>query len=136
MAQVLQTRRRVIGQLLGYVRRKPHQECCGLLAGREGVITRAFPAANVAANPKRHYEIAPEEIVRLMREMRARKLSFLGIYHSHPITENVPSPKDVELAYYSEASYFIVNPRPYAEKAVRAFSIRDGRATEIEIEIV
>jgi proteasome lid subunit RPN8/RPN11 len=136
MAQALQTRRRLLGHLINYVRRKPHQECCGLLAGRDGVITRAFPAKNVAVDPKRNYEIAPPEIVRLMREMRARKLSFLGIYHSHPITENVPSPKDIELAYYSEASYFIVNPRPYAEKAVRAFSIRDGHATEIEIELV
>jgi proteasome lid subunit RPN8/RPN11 len=136
MPQPLQTRRRVLGQLLNLVRRKPHQECCGLLAGRDGVITRAFPAVNVASNPKRRYEIAPAEIVRLMREFRTRKLGFLGIYHSHPSTENVPSPLDIELAYYSEAIYFIVNPRPYAEKAVRAFSIRDGRSTEIEIEIV
>jgi proteasome lid subunit RPN8/RPN11 len=136
MPQSLQTRRRVIGQLLSYVRRKPHQECCGLLAGRDGVITRAFPAVNVAANPKRRYEIAPQEIVRLMREFRTRKLEFLGIYHSHPATENIPSPLDIELAYYSEASYVIVNPRPYAEKAVRAFSIRDGRAKELEIEFV
>jgi [CysO sulfur-carrier protein]-S-L-cysteine hydrolase len=136
MPQSLQTRRRVLGQLIQLVRRKPHQECCGLVAGRDGVITRAFPAANVAVDPKRNYEIAPSEIVRLMREMRARNLAFLGIYHSHPITENIPSPRDIELAYYSEAAYVIVSPRPYAEKPVRAFSIRDGQATELEIEIV
>jgi proteasome lid subunit RPN8/RPN11 len=100
------------------------------------VITRAFPAANVAENPKRNYEIASREIVRLMREFRERKLGFLGIYHSHPSSENVPSPRDIELAYYSEAIYFIVTPRPYAEKPVRAFSIREGRATELEIEVV
>lgn len=136
MALPLQTRRRLLGELIDHVRLKPHQECCGLLAGRDGVITRAFPAKNVAVDPKRNYEIAPAEIVRLMREMRTRKLSFLGIYHSHPVTENFPSPKDIELAYYSEATYFIVNPRPYAEKPVRAFSIRDGCATEVEIELV
>jgi len=100
------------------------------------MITRAFPAANVAVNPKKNYEIAPQEIVRLMREFRERKLGFLGIYHSHPNGENVPSSLDIELAYYSEAIYFIVTPRPYAEKPVRAFAIRDGRATELEIEIV
>ena len=100
------------------------------------MITRAFPAANVAVNPKKDYEIAPGEIVRLLREFRQRELGFLGIYHSHPNSDNVPSPKDIELAYYSEAAYFIVTPRPYAEKPVRAFSIREGRATELEIEVV
>ena len=100
------------------------------------MITRAFPAANVAANPVKAYEIAPREIVRLMREFRERKLGFLGIYHSHPNTENVPSARDIELAYYSEAAYFIVTPRPYAEKPIRAFSIRDGEVKELEIEIV
>ena len=136
MVQSLQTRGRVLGQLLDHARRQPNRECCGLLAGRGGVITRAFPATNVAVNSKKNYEIAPREIVRLMREFRERKLGFLGIYHSHPNSENVPSPLDIELAYYSEAIYFIVTPRPYAEKPVRAFSIRDGRATELKIEIV
>lgn len=76
------------------------------------------------------------EIVRLLREFRQRKLQFLGIYHSHPTGENVPSRRDIELAYYSEAIYFIVTPRPYAENPIRAFSIRDGQVEEIEIETV
>ena len=126
----------MFGQLLAHARRPATRECCGLLAGSGGVITRAFPAANVAANPVKAYEIAPREIVRLMREFRERKLGFLGIYHSHPNTENVPSARDIELAYYSEAAYFIVTPRPYAEKPIRAFSIRGGEVKELEIEIV
>jgi len=136
MERSLQTRRRVLGQLLGHARRQATRECCGLLAGRDGVITRAFPAANVAANPVKNYEIAPREIVRLMHEFRERELGFLGIYHSHPNTENVPSRRDIELAYYSEAIYFIVSPHPYMEKPIRAFSIRDGEAAELEIEVV
>lgn len=136
MAQLLQTRRSVLGQLLEHARRQPNQECCGLLAGSDGVITEAFRARNAAKDPKRNYEIAPVEIVRLLREFRERKLRFLGIYHSHPNGENVPSPKDIELAYYSEAAYFIVTPRPYAEKPIRAFSIRAGQVEEIEIETV
>jgi len=76
------------------------------------------------------------EIVRLLREFRARRLGFLGIYHSHPNGDNVPSARDIELAYYSEAIYFIVSPRPYATTPVRAFSIRDGRVTELGISIL
>ncbi len=116
--------------------RQPKLECCGLLAGRDGVITHVFPAENVASEPAKSYEIAPKEIFRMMREFRAAGLEFLGIYHSHPNGENEPSARDIELAYYSEEAYLILSPRPDAAKPVRAFSIRDGRATELKIEIV
>jgi desampylase len=131
----IQVSRDVCANLLEHARRVPGQECCGLLAGRGGVITHVFPAANVAADPGKGYEIAPTEIVRMMREFRARELEFLGIYHSHPNGKNEPSPRDIELAYYSEAVYFIVSPLADAPKPARAFSIRNGRVTELEIEI-
>ena len=135
MKRPLPIRRKVLGQLVGHAQRHPHRECCGLLAGRQGVITRAFPAENVAMDQARSYEIAPQQIVRLMREFRRRGLVLTGIYHSHPNGENVPSPRDIALAYLAHASYFIVNPRPYAATPVRAFSIREGCVTELEIEI-
>ena len=106
------------------------------MAGRDGVITHAFATENVAADPAKNYELAPGEIVRLMREFRAQNLEFLGIYHSHPTGDIVPSPRDIELAYYSEVAYFILSPRPEAPKPVRAFSIREGRATELEIQVL
>jgi proteasome lid subunit RPN8/RPN11 len=138
MKRAVRSRRKVYGQLLEHARRQPHRECCGLLAGQNGVITRALPANNLAADPVRNYVIAPKEIVRLMGELRERRLEFLGIYHSHPnwLDVNEPSSKDIELACYSEAIYFIVTPRPYAPTPVRAFSIRDGHATELEIQVL
>ncbi|HXO88360.1 MAG TPA: M67 family metallopeptidase [Candidatus Acidoferrales bacterium] len=128
--------RDVVSNIIEVAQREPGRECCGLLAGREGTIAHAFPTENVASDPARNYEVAPREIIRLMREFRAAGLEFLGIYHSHPNGEMEPSPRDVELAYYSEEAYFIISPRPDTPKPVRAFSIRDGRATELEIEIV
>jgi len=133
----VQSRRKVYGQLLEYAHRQPHRECCGILAGQNGLITQVFPAKNVAADPVRHYEIAAKEMVRLMGKLRQRRLEFLGIYHSHPywLDVNEPSPKDIALAC-SEAIYFIDTPRPYATTPIRAFSIQDGRATEVEIQVL
>ena len=138
MKRAIRSRRKVYGQLLEHARRQPHRECCGILAGQRGVITQAFAANNVAADPVRNYAIAPKEIVRLMGEIRERRMEFLGIYHSHPNWQeaNEPSPTDIALAYYSEAIYFIVTPRPYATTPIRAFSIRDGRAMELEIRVL
>ena len=138
MKRAVRSRRKVFGQLLEHARRHPHRECCGILAGHDNVITRAFPATNVAADPVRNYVIAPEEIGHLMAEFRERRLEFLGIYHSHPNwrDQNEPSPKDIAPAYYADAIYFIVTPRPYATTPVRAFSIQGGRATELEIQVL
>ena len=117
-------------------RREPLEECCGLLAGRGGVISRVFAATNAASDPAKNYEIAPQELFRLMREIRAAKLELLGIYHSHPNGKNEPSPRDIELAYYPGTAYFILSPLPDAARPVRAFAIRDGGATELQIQIV
>jgi proteasome lid subunit RPN8/RPN11 len=138
MERAVRSRRKVYGQVLKHARRKPHQECCGILAGQKGVITQAFPANNVAADPVRNYAIASREIARLMGKLRERRLEFLGIYHSHPnwMEANEPSPTDIALACHSEAVYFIVTPRPYATTPVRAFSIRDGQAIELEIQVL
>jgi len=133
---VIRIQSEISAELWKLARQDHWGESCGLLAGREGLITRIFPAANVAANPATSYEIAPEELFRLTREIRAASLEFLGIYHSHPNGKNEPSPRDIEHAYYPDAAYFIVSPLPDAPQPVRAFSIRDGRVTELEIQIV
>jgi len=114
-----------------HAEREPRQECCGLLAGRDGVITDAFAATNAAADAAKNYEIAPGQLFQLMREMRAAGLALLGIYHSHPNGDNVPSPRDIDRAYYPNLAYFILSP--HEGTAARAFSIREGRITELEI---
>lgn len=137
MMRTIRSRRKIYGQLLKHARHQPHQECCGILAGQDGIITQAFPAKNVAADPVRNYEIASNEIASLMKELGKRRLEFHGVYHSHPhwLDTNEPSPKDIALAH-PEAVYFIVTPRPYATMPIRAFSIRDRRAMELEIQVL
>jgi [CysO sulfur-carrier protein]-S-L-cysteine hydrolase len=123
-----------LSALIEHAAQKPRLECCGLVAGRNGVITRAFPATNAAADAAKNYEIAPEELFRLMREIRAAGLELMGIYHSHPNGSDEPSPRDVERAYYPDAAYFIVSTQAGVTK-VRGFSIRDGRVNELEIVV-
>ncbi len=76
------------------------------------------------------------ELFQLMREIRAAGLEMLGIYHSHPNGKNEPSPRDIAWAYYPDVAYFIISPLPGTPHPVRAFSIRDGSAAELEIQIV
>lgn len=127
--------RDVAGKMLNHARSKPDEECCGLLAGRCGVLTRALPALNAAEQRAISYEITPKELFHIIREIRAAGLELLGIYHSHPNGDNHPSPRDVERAYYPDAAYLIVSARADAPEPIRAYSIRDGRWTQLEIKI-
>ncbi len=124
-----------IAQMLEEAKRSPEAECCGLLAGREGLITRVLSATNALASATA-YEIAPEELFRLFKQMRADELEHLGIYHSHPRGVNIPSPTDVKRAYYPDAAYFILSPLLTVSQPVRAFRIRAGRFTESKVEVV
>ena len=117
-------------------REQPFQECCGLLAGDGDVITRVLAARNAAENKTKNYEIAPEELFRLMREIRGAGLRLMGIYHSHPNGRNEPSARDIERAYYPDVAYFILSPHASSPQPIRAFTIREGVASEIDIQAV
>jgi proteasome lid subunit RPN8/RPN11 len=132
MADSVRVRAEILDQMVEHARREAHIECCGLLAGRDGVISAIFPATNALASATA-YEIAPQELFEMFRTLRNRELTHLGQYHSHLSTENAPSPTDIEQAGYPDHAYFIVSLRPDAPKPVRAFSIRDGAVRELEI---
>ncbi len=135
MAQDIRLRAGIVEEMLRHARSEPDIECCGLLAGLDGVITKVLPAKNALVSATA-YEIAPQELFELFRRMREEGLDHLGHYHSHLASETVPSPGDLELAYYENEAYFIVSLLPGAPHPVRAFSIRGGRVQELEIEIV
>ena len=125
----------VLQKLLAGARRDPAHECCGLLAGRAGEITTIFAAQN-SLSSAHAYEIAPQELFTIFRKIRTENLELLGIYHSHPQAENIPSATDVSRAYYPDAIYFIISPKPDVPKPIRAFRICDGNSTEVLIEVI
>jgi proteasome lid subunit RPN8/RPN11 len=132
MADSIRIHARILREILEHAKREPLTECCGLLAGRDGIIDTIFPAKN-ALNSATLYEISPKELFQLLHEMRELGLTHLAQYHSHLRTENVPSPTDIEQAGYPDHAYFIATLVPSVAKPIRAFSIRDGKVGEIKI---
>ena len=104
------------------------------LGGHGEQATQIFPATNALASPTA-YDIVVPELIRLFRRLRAEKLDLVGIYHSHPASDNFPSRRDRELAFYPETPYLIVSPRAEAQAPVRAFMIREGEVTELPVEV-
>ena len=73
------------------------EECCGLLLGREA-IEEIRPAANVASDPCRRFEIDPQTLVDAHRAARADGAAVIGYYHSHPTGPATPSATDRAMA--------------------------------------
>ena len=83
-----------VATLLEEAARAHPRECCGLLLGQGRRIALAQPAANVHAEPERHFEIDPNALIAAHRAARAGGLELLGYYHSHPNGLAEPSPTD------------------------------------------
>src|SRR5712692_3746237 len=128
MEHVVRIRGEVVTRMIEEARREQSMECCGLLAGSGLEISAILPARNALASPSA-FEIEPQELFRMFRELRASRLDHLGIYHSHPAGDNAPSARDIECAFYPDVAYFVVSPLPDALQPVRAFFISDARVT-------
>lgn len=135
MPRHLKIAAQVLDQLVFHARADRPRECCGLLAGPQEVITEALPTANALESP-REFFIAPPELITNFRALRERGLKHLGIYHSHPDGDNIPSRRDLEMAFYPACAYVIVSPVPFASRPVRAFDLASGQAIEFEIEAI
>lgn len=97
-------------------------ECCGALLGRAAgdgwEIAAAVRAKNASGTgAHRRYEIAPAELVRIIREARRRGLEVAGFYHSHPDGRAQWSESDLAEAHWIGASYVICG-------------VEQGKATE------
>ncbi len=73
-------------------------ECCGLLLGHGERIEQVAPAANVADDPARRFEIDPLELLGAHKAARSGGPELIGYYHSHPAGHPMPSATDCEHA--------------------------------------
>ena len=99
-------------QMVAQALREAPNECCGLFAGvvRDGVAhaERIYPLANAAASPVL-YESDARSMLDAYRDMTARGLDVVAVYHSHPTSEPVPSKTDLERNYSEEVVNLIVS---------------------------
>ena len=130
---VLQTSQ--LNEIFASAREADPAECCGLVGGTAaGNATSVYPLRNIAQQKIVSYEAAPEDLFAAQRQMRERDETLLGIYHSHPRSDDPkPSETDVRLAFYPRAVYFIVGlggPAP----VMRAFRISEREECWEQVE--
>jgi [CysO sulfur-carrier protein]-S-L-cysteine hydrolase len=121
-------------ELVAHARDDAPNECCGMVAARDGEAVAVHRAVNAAASPLR-YEIEPRQQYEILTAIEDAGLELGAIYHSHTRSEPLPSQTDVNLAFYPDALYVIVGVKD-PEADVRAWTIRDGHVEPGDLQVV
>ncbi len=122
----------LIDEMIAHAREDAPNECCGIIAGRDGHAVKLFRAKNAEASPYR-YSVDPQDLFRIYRECEENGWEFLVIYHSHTASEAHPSGTDVRLAFWPGTFYVLVSLMQPDQPVVRAFRIEEGQVTEEEL---
>ena len=121
--------------MIDHARDQAPIECCGLLAGTDGLIDECVRARNVRATAVA-YEIDPREHLAARKRCRANGRVILGAYHSHPRSAAVPSVTDVAEAYYGSEFVYVIVSLEREPPVVRAYRIEHGEVTAEDLELV
>ena len=112
-------------QMLAHCRSRYPKEACGLLAGKDGVVTQVYPMRNIEDSPI-GYAMDPREQLQVDKQMRPQQQQLLGIYHSHTASAAYPSSVDVKLALSPDISYVLVSLTDQTQPELKSYRI-DGQ---------
>jgi proteasome lid subunit RPN8/RPN11 len=130
----LRISRQLLDDVVAHARADAPNECCGMIATRDGEAVAVHRTRNIHASPLR-YEMEPNEQIRVLNAIDDAGHELGAIYHSHTRSEPVPSPTDVNLAkWWPEPLYVIVGLDGDAPD-VRAWRIVDGTVSEAALEV-
>ena len=124
----------ILDELIAHAREDAPDECCGIVAARDGRAVKLFRATNAEASPVR-YSLDPREQYEITMEIERRGWDLGVIYHSHTRSPAYPSQTDVNLAFYPDALYVIVSVVDPDSPEVKAFRIVDRQIEEVPLSV-
>ena len=108
-------------------------EVCGILGGTGDTVSAIYRMVNTDASNE-HFMMSPKEQFAVIKDLRAKGLDMLGIYHSHPETPARPSEEDIRLALTPDVSYLIISLAAKPPE-IKSFKISNGNVQPEAISI-
>ncbi len=131
----MQIARPLLEQIVEHAVRDAPNECCGVVASRDGAATAVHETENLAASPFR-FEIDGLTLMRLIDEIEDAGEQLVAIYHSHTRSQPYPSQTDVNFAaLWPGVEWLIVGIPKAGDPAVRSYLIEDGAIRDAELEV-
>ena len=93
----LRISRQLLDDIVEHARAEAPNECCGMIASRDGEAVAVHRARNAAKSALR-YVMDPKEQLQITDAIEDAGLDLGAIYHSHTRSDPVPSQTDINLA--------------------------------------
>ena len=122
----------MVDAVVAHARRDHPDECCGVIAGRDGVATRLFEMANAERSPT-GFVFDSAEWLRVYREIDDADEEPLCVYHSHTATEAYPSRTDILWSATAGFPHWLLVSTRSDQLELRSYTIVDGVVIEEEV---
>jgi [CysO sulfur-carrier protein]-S-L-cysteine hydrolase len=126
--------RELYDAIVAHARAEAPNECCGMVAARNGDAVKVYPATNAEASPFR-FVIDAREQLEIHNEIEAAALDLGAIYHSHTRTEPKPSQTDINFSKAWPGVLWIIVGLAGDDAQVRTWRIDDGQVSEAELVV-
>lgn len=121
-------------QIVAHAREEAPDECCGMIAGRDGAAVSVYPATNIEHSHLR-FMIDPKEQLQIDRQIEQAGLELTAIYHSHTRTAPKPSETDMIYAKLWPGVLWVIVGLANEQPEVRIWRMDDGHVTEAELVV-
>ncbi|MDW8002747.1 MAG: M67 family metallopeptidase [Deltaproteobacteria bacterium] len=122
-------------QIIAHAQEEWPNEACGILAGTDDEIKRAYPLENQERSPER-FSISAEDQLRILEDIEKNDLKMVGVYHSHPHTDPYPSETDIKYSIYPDVFTVIISLKRREKPRVCIFSLENSYVSEVEYTII
>jgi [CysO sulfur-carrier protein]-S-L-cysteine hydrolase len=130
----LRIARALLDEVIAHAREEAPNECCGLIASRDGVAVSVRRVRNIHASPLK-FEMDHMEQYHGTMAIEDAGLELGAIYHSHTRSAPTPSQTDVNLAKWWPEPLWLIVGLENDEPDVRAWRIVDGTVSEAALEV-
>ena len=110
-------------------------EVCGIVGRTGESVSVLYRMTNTDASNE-HFMMDPKEQFAVIKDLRAKGLAMLAVYHSHPETPARPSEEDIKLALTPDVSYLIISLADAAVPDIKSYKISSGNVQLETTEVI
>jgi [CysO sulfur-carrier protein]-S-L-cysteine hydrolase len=126
---------KLVDQLIEHAREELPNECCGLVAGKDGEALAVHRLRNEEESPYR-YRMHGQDEYDARKAIEEAGQEVIAAYHSHTKTAAYPSQTDVNDArFFPELIFLIVSLQDLDAPDVKGFRLADLNIAEAELVV-